>query len=54
MSAPGEESYTENFYKKMNGLQVCKLIVVCVNAYAKEETCVSTVDDLVIPELRVQ
>lgn len=48
------QCHAEDFYKEVDSLQVCKLVVVCVNTYAKEETSVATVDDLVIPELRVR
>jgi hypothetical protein len=35
----------------VNGLQVCKLIVIRVNAHAEEEASIATVHNLVIPEL---
>ena len=36
----------------MNGLQVRKLIVIRVNAHAKEKASIATVHNLVVPELR--
>lgn len=35
----------------MYGLQVCELVIVCVDTYAEEEPCVAPVYDLVVPEL---
>lgn len=42
---------TENLYKEMDRLEVRELIVVGVHADTEEETGVSSVDDLVVPEL---
>jgi hypothetical protein len=36
----------------VNGLQVCKLVVIRVNTHAEKEASISTVHNLVIPELR--
>ena len=36
----------------MDGLEVCKLVVVGIDAHAEEEPGIATVDNLVIPELR--
>ena len=46
------ESLTENLDEQMDGLQVCELVVVRVHADAEEETSVSPVNDLVVPELK--
>jgi len=35
----------------VNGLQVCKLIVIRIDAHAEEEASIATVHNLVIPEL---
>ena len=45
-------SLTENLDEQMDGLQVCELVVVRIHANAEEETGVSTVNDLVVPELK--
>lgn len=45
------EKGVENLYKEMDRLEVRELIVVGVHADTEEETGVSSVDDLVVPEL---
>jgi hypothetical protein len=35
----------EHFHKEVDSLQVCELVVVCVDAGAEEQTCVPTVHD---------
>lgn len=42
---------TKNLYKEMDSLEVRELIVVGIHADTEEETGVSSVDDLVVPEL---
>jgi hypothetical protein len=43
---------TENLDKEMDRFEVGELIVVRVDADAEEETSVSSVDDLVVSELK--
>lgn len=50
-AADQTKKHTKHLYKQMNGFKVRELIVVCINTHAKKETCVATVDDLVITEL---
>lgn len=45
------ESLTKDLDKEVDSLQVCQLVVVSVYAYAKEETGITPVYDLVILEL---
>lgn len=40
------EESVEHFHKEVDSLQVCELVVVCVDAGAEEESCVAAVDDL--------
>lgn len=47
-------AHTEDFNEQMDGLEVCELIVIGVDADAEEQTGITSVDDLVIPELHVQ
>lgn len=45
------EEGVENLDKEVDGLEIGQFIVVGVDARAEEETCVATVDDLVVAEL---
>lgn len=36
----------------MYGFKICQLVIVCVHAHTEEETSVSSVNNLVIPELQ--
>lgn len=37
--------------EEMYSLEICQLVIVCVDADAEEEACVAPVDDLVVAEL---
>lgn len=45
------EEGIEDLDKEVDGLEVCKFVVVGVDADAEEEACVSSVDDFVVSEL---
>jgi hypothetical protein len=45
------EKGIEDLDKEVNGLEERQLVIVCVDASAKEETGVAAVDDLVVAEL---
>ena len=40
------EKLVQYFDKKVDGFQICKLIIVCVNADTEEEPSISSVDNL--------
>lgn len=45
------EEGVEDLDEEVDGLEIGELIVVCVDADAKEEACVAAVDDLVVAKL---
>ena len=44
---------TEDFYEQVDCLQICKLVVIRVNADAKEEARISPIYHLIVSELFV-
>jgi hypothetical protein len=48
----GERTRTEDFNEEVYSLEVRELVIVGVDTYTEEETCVAAVDDLIVPELR--
>lgn len=45
------EVRVEYFNEEMDHLEICQLIVRSVHADRKEKTCISLVDNLIVPEL---
>lgn len=46
------EIFVEHFDKVMDGFQVAKIVVVDVDAYAKVETRIATIDNFEVTELK--
>lgn len=46
------EELIEHLNKVVNGLEVGKTVVCCVNTYAEEKTSVPPIDDLEISKLQ--
>lgn len=46
------EIFVEHFDKVVDGFQVAKIVVVDVDAYAKVETRIATIDNFEVTELK--
>lgn len=42
---------TKDFDKEMDSLKVCKLVIIRIHADAKEETGITSINDLIVAEL---
>ena len=45
------DQHTKDLDKQVYGLQVSKLVVICIDTYTKEEAGIATIYNLVISEL---
>jgi hypothetical protein len=45
------DQHTKDLDKQVDGLQVSKLVVICIDTHTKEEAGIATVHNLVISEL---
>ena len=44
-------THTEDLYEEMDSFQVCELVVIRVHTDAEEQSGVTAIHDLVVPEL---